>query len=285
MCVAETAMQGSVASLHIVLILRQSGLTDYEKPFLYLLFGDQKAYLFDTGSLNGHPAPIVAKIIADYMVAHPSPLELIVGHSHSHWDHVAGDSEMKNFSMPGVTTKFIAPDLDSVIKGYSFHSWPERIAIMDLGSRRLDVLPIPGHTPDAIAVYDRQTGLLLTGDSVYPGRIYIPGNAIKVFKESHKRLQRFALDSANEIKWILGCHIEQKKTPFEEYPIGTRRQPDEHTLQLNVSILEDMAKGLDKLHIGMAPGQIMFKEFSWVVQGANDIMQEWKHVDQFPLAT
>jgi hypothetical protein len=32
-------------------ILRQSGLTDYEKPFLYLLFGNEKAYLFDTGSL------------------------------------------------------------------------------------------------------------------------------------------------------------------------------------------------------------------------------------------
>jgi hypothetical protein len=32
-------------------ILRQSGLTDYEKPFLYLLFGDERAFLLDTGSL------------------------------------------------------------------------------------------------------------------------------------------------------------------------------------------------------------------------------------------
>lgn len=188
---------------------------------------------------------------------------------------------MKNFSMPGVTTKFIAPDIDSVIEGYSFRSWPEKTAVLDLGSRKLDVIPIPGHTSDAIAVYDRQTGLLLTGDSVYPGRIYIPEGAITIFKESHKRLIHFALDSANEIKWILGCHIEQKKTPFEEYPIGTRRQPDEHTLQLDVSILEDMERALDKLQIGMASGQIMFKDFSWVVESADDVMQEWKHGDQF----
>jgi hydroxyacylglutathione hydrolase len=31
-------------------ILRQSGFTDFEKPFLYLLFGDNRAFLFDTGS-------------------------------------------------------------------------------------------------------------------------------------------------------------------------------------------------------------------------------------------
>jgi hydroxyacylglutathione hydrolase len=32
-------------------ILRQSGLTDYEKPFLYILFGEEKVFLLDTGSL------------------------------------------------------------------------------------------------------------------------------------------------------------------------------------------------------------------------------------------
>ncbi|QDS72519.1 hypothetical protein FKW77_000151 [Venturia effusa] len=266
-------------------ILRQSGLTDYEKPFLYLLFGHGKVYLLDTGSLNGHPAPIIANIIADYKAANPAPLELIVGHSHSHWDHVAGDPEMKNFSMPGVTTRFIAPDLESVIQGYSFQSWPVDTTILDLGSRKLDVIPLPGHTPDAIAIYDRQTGLLLTGDSVYPGRIYLPLNAITIFKESHSRLRRFAFDPAHDIQWILGCHIEQKKTPFEEYPVGTRRQPDEHPLQLNLSILDDMEKGLDKLHVGMNPGQIMFKEFSWVIEVTNNMRQEWRHNDQLPLST
>jgi hydroxyacylglutathione hydrolase len=218
------------------------------------------------------------------MTSNPSPLELIVGHSHSHWDHVAGDSEMKNFSMPGVTTKFIAPDVASVIEGYSFQSWPKKTAVLDLGSRKLDVIPIPGHTPDAIAVYDRQTGLLLTGDSVYPGRIYIPEDAITIFKESHQRLQQFVSTSGYKIKWILGCHIEQKKTPFEEYPIGTRRQPDEHALQLDVSILEDMEKALDKIEVGMTPRQVMFKEFSWVIEKAEDAFGKWDHDKQVTLA-
>src|ERR1700680_4409600 len=38
-------------------ILRQSGCTDYEKPFLYLLFGEERALLWDTGSRNGNLAP------------------------------------------------------------------------------------------------------------------------------------------------------------------------------------------------------------------------------------
>jgi hydroxyacylglutathione hydrolase len=219
------------------------------------------------------------------MVSNPAPLELIVGHSHSHWDHVAGDPEMKNFSMPGVTTKFIAPDVDSVIEGYSFHSWPEKTTVLDLGSRELDVIPIPGHTPDAIAVYDRQTGLLLTGDSVYPGRIFIPQDAITTFKKSHKRLKRFALASGYEISWVLGCHIEQKKTPFEEYPSGTRRQPDEHVLQLDVSIIEDMDKALRKLEVGMTPRQVMFNEFSFVIEGVDEVVEKWGHDDQVPLVS
>lgn len=190
---------------------------------------------------------------------------------------------MKNFSMPSVTTKYIAPDVDSVIKGYHFTSWPKNTAILDLGFRKLDVIPIPGHTPDAIAVYDRQTGLLLTGDSVYPGRIYIPEDAILIFKESHRRLARFSRRSSNQVKWILGCHIEQKKTPFEEYPTGTRRQPDEHVLQLQSSILEDMEKDLERLHVGMPPGQVMFKEYSWVIESMEENSQEWQDNNQIPL--
>jgi hydroxyacylglutathione hydrolase len=31
-------------------ILRQSGFTDAEKPFLYLMFGEKGAFLLDTGS-------------------------------------------------------------------------------------------------------------------------------------------------------------------------------------------------------------------------------------------
>src|SRR5450631_2795144 len=38
-------------------ILRQSGCTDTEMPFLYLFFGKDSGLLWDTGSRNGNLAP------------------------------------------------------------------------------------------------------------------------------------------------------------------------------------------------------------------------------------
>jgi hydroxyacylglutathione hydrolase len=223
-------------------------------------------------------------VIKEYRKNRTTHLELIVGHSHSHWDHTAGDFEMRNFSMPGVSTRLIAPDLASVIDGYSFRSWPKRTAVLDLGgSRLLDIIPLPGHTPDAIAIYDRQTGLLLTGDSIYPGRLYIPQSQIQTFKDSHSRLMQFVKENAWEVTWVLGCHIEQKATPFQEYLSGTKYQPHEHVLQLNASILEDIRDGLNQIDEETKPSQYMFAEFSLVVEAEDESVTAWVDGSQRPL--
>lgn len=200
------------------------------------------------------------------MAKNQGTLELIVGHSHGHGDHIAGDGEMRRFSMPGVTTTFISPGVQTVISAYSIPSWPNKTAVLDLGaSRLLHIIALPGHKDDSIAIYDRQTGLLLTGDSIYPGRLYIPRTMIQTFKESHSRLQRLVKENEWEVSWVLGCHIEQKSTPFEDYPMRTEHQPDEHVLQFNASILEDVENELRKLSNNRGPGQQMSAEFSLVV--------------------
>src|SRR3954454_1539204 len=75
-------------------ILRQSGCTHYEKPFLYLIFGKDRALLVDTGAGASDAASVVGPIVASRATA------LVVSHSHSHGDHTAGD---KGFAgMPNV---------------------------------------------------------------------------------------------------------------------------------------------------------------------------------------
>src|SRR5579863_7585891 len=72
-------------------ILRENGCVNYEKPFLYLFFGSEKALLIDTGAGETHVAGAVSGLIDEWAKRnHRQPPPLIVGHSHSHDDHIAG---------------------------------------------------------------------------------------------------------------------------------------------------------------------------------------------------
>jgi glyoxylase-like metal-dependent hydrolase (beta-lactamase superfamily II) len=41
--------------------------------------------------------------------------------------------------------------------------------VIDLGNRSFDVIHTPGHSPGGMALYEKQTGILLSGDIVYDG--------------------------------------------------------------------------------------------------------------------
>jgi hydroxyacylglutathione hydrolase len=92
------------------------------------------------------------------------------------------------------------------------------------------VIPIPGHNEASIALYDRLTGNLLTGDSLYPGRLSVSEADLPAFAASAQRLADFVRDRA--IAHVLGTHIEQTRTPYLDYPRGTTYKPDEHSLDL-----------------------------------------------------
>jgi hydroxyacylglutathione hydrolase len=78
---------------------------------------------------------------------------------------------------------------------------------------------------------DRCTGLLLAGDSLYPGRLYVNESNLPLYAASARRLAEFA--RAHPIAHVLGTHIEQSQTPYVNYPRGTTYQPEEHSLELS----------------------------------------------------
>ena len=75
---------------------------------------------------------------------------------------------------------------------------------LDLGGRIVEVIFTPGHTPDSVALLDRQNGLLFTGDNFYPGPIYLfaPETDFAAYTRSVARLA--ALEP--QIKLILPQH-------------------------------------------------------------------------------
>ncbi len=208
-------------------IIRQSGCTHFEKPFLYLIFGKTKALLVDTGAGENDVARVVFQTIAKWrqrkQVA--SPMHLVVTHSHAHGDHIAGDKQFEG--LPNVT--FIPAAAAEITKAFGINPFPTGIGSLDLGSRVLDMIAIPGHEEASLAIYDRQTGILLTGDTFYPGRLSV--RDWQAYAASAKRLVDFTVDKP--VTHILGAHIEQTKAPYSDYPRGTLYQPEEHDLALN----------------------------------------------------
>ena len=43
----------------------------------------------------------------------------------------------------------------------------------DLGGRTIEGISTPGHTPDSICVFDHANGLLFSGNTYYPGPIWL----------------------------------------------------------------------------------------------------------------
>lgn len=53
-----------------------------------------------------------------------------------------------------------------------------------------EVIELPGHSDDSTAYYDRQNGILVTGDALYDGKIYfdLPNSDKEDFKKSLERI-------------------------------------------------------------------------------------------------
>jgi hydroxyacylglutathione hydrolase len=221
-------------------ILRESGCTNYEKPFLYLFFGKDRALLQDTGAGETNVAEIVNQTIAEWRRRNGRhSIPLVVAHSHGHGDHISGDGQFTG--KPEVT--MVPLTVEGTRKAYGIRQWPDDPGSIDLGGRILDVIAIPGHHPLSVAFYDRRTGILLTGDTLYPGRLYV--SDFPAFRASIQRLLDFTRE--RPVAHILGCHIEESKTPFVDYPVGTKYQPEEHVLELSRAHLIELNEALKSM--------------------------------------
>ncbi|HXH67948.1 MAG TPA: MBL fold metallo-hydrolase [Candidatus Limnocylindrales bacterium] len=191
-----------------------------EETISYLIVGQKQALLFDTGMGIGNLKRIVSRLTS---------LPVVVLNSHTHDDHV-GDNWQFNYVF-GMDTAFtrenakgstadaqaeIAPGeiCGSLPKGfdpktYRTKPWHVSFFIRDgfkikLGGRIVEVIATPGHTPDAIALFDREHGLLFTGDTYYPAPIWLyrPETDLAAYEKSIARLVALAA----EVRAVLGAH-------------------------------------------------------------------------------
>ena len=239
-------------------ILRQNKCVNFEAPFIYVLFGQQKAFVLDTGATaDPNQFPLYETVRSLVARRNQPKLGILVAHSHSHGDHRAADPQF--LGKPGVT--LVQPNAQAVREYFGFSAWPLGAATIDLGGRVLEVIPAPGHQDEGIAVYDSQTGWLLTGDNLYPGRLYVRN--WNEFRSSIARLVEFA--KTRRVSAVLGAHIEMSSAG-KLFEAGSTYQPDEANLALS---LEDLSR-LDQVlrDAGDEPEEIVTTRFVVVPIGA-----------------
>lgn len=199
----------------------------YEEVISYLVVGSRKALLFDTGMGIGNIRKVVEGLTS---------LSVIVLNSHTHNDHVGNNWRFKD--VYGMDTDFtranakgsredaqaeLAPDqlCGDLPAGFNpreystrpFHisHWLHDGDKIELGDRILQVIATPGHTPDSIALLDEKNGLLFTGDTFYPGPIFLyrPETDMDAYVASVKKLAALA----PRLQLLLPAHNEPVAEP------------------------------------------------------------------------
>jgi glyoxylase-like metal-dependent hydrolase (beta-lactamase superfamily II) len=158
------------------------------KPFfrcnMWHVRGRDRDLLFDSGlghfSLKKH-------------VAQVSERPLLCVASHTHFDHIGCHHEFTHRAVHRAEAHILAdPRNDLILSEYATEEMFDRLPsgweteryrvapapaerlledgdVIDLGDRSFEVVHTPGHSPGGIGLFEKKTGLFLSGDVIYDG--------------------------------------------------------------------------------------------------------------------
>ncbi len=218
---------------------------EWNRANLWLIKGKTQDLLIDTGlgvaSLRQHIATLIDK-----------PLLAIA--SHIHYDHAGGIHEFDRIAIHpaeaealrqgdayaalctpeggGVLDEHFAelPYPGFTVSQYTFNAaQPTQLLqegdILDLGDRAFEVLHLPGHSLGSIALYDRYSQELFSGDIVYDGELLdlLPGSDIPTYIDTYERLQKLPVETVypghyhsfgkERLQQLMADYLEAKRQP------------------------------------------------------------------------
>ena len=218
----------------------------WEESHNYLLNGDKYSLLIDTGLGIENILEQVQKLTDKPVIAVAT---------HIHWDHIGGHKYFPNFYAHEAELNWLSGEFPLTmeqIKGYVvedcdlpdgfdveqyefFQGMPTKILkdgdSIDIGGRQIEVLHTPGHSPGHMCFYEKERGLLFTGDLVYIGTLfaYYPSTDPAAYLSSIQRV------AALPVKKVLPAHHDLNV-------------PDTILIDMEKAFLELQANG--KLHHG-----------------------------------
>jgi glyoxylase-like metal-dependent hydrolase (beta-lactamase superfamily II) len=199
--------------------LYESG--QFEEVISYLIIGEEKAALIDTGNGIGDIHGLVEEL---------TDLPIIVVNTHAHADHTGGNwafheialydhpwarnrlrgrthEEMGNFLGEGMVWKPLPKGFNPALyssKPFNVTQWLKEGDKIDLGGKELETIYTPGHTPDSVSLLEKREHLLFTGDIFYQAPIYIYSldSDIDEFISSFRKMVKA------DFEWAMPAHNE-----------------------------------------------------------------------------
>ena len=219
-------------------ILRQNPAIHWEAPFMYLLMGNERAVLLDTGATEEEEF---------------FPLRETVDKVLRRW------SSAQNVEMPELLVMPLGSDQSQTAALAQFANKPyttviapgsgERASLvtqqqLDLGGRVLSVIPTPGLDASSITLYDPWSDLLLTGNAFYPGRLVI--RDFQAYRNSLNSLVQLMYEES--VSYVFGGRIEMTNRPGLDHRLRSNYRPGEHSLQLEPQLLETALQAVNLIN-------------------------------------
>ena len=145
----------------------------------FLLCGTDKAALVDSG-MNTPNAREMAQELTD--------LPIILINTHADPDHISGNAAFDEFYMSPAEEDNYRHN-----RGKGVIIPVKEGDVIELGDRPLRIIDIPGHTPGSIAILDEKYRVLISGDSVEDGNVFMFGEYrnIDLFIKSMEHLLEY----------------------------------------------------------------------------------------------
>ncbi len=160
----------------------------------FLIEGLDKAMLVDTGYGTGDIRAFVETLTS---------LPVFVINTHTDRDHIGCNGSFEKVIMHPDEVNYYNQKKNDVNNDIEFVGDGAGI---DIGTHRFEVIHIPGHTPGSIALLDREKSLLIGGDSVQTGAIFMfgEGRDLVQYITSMKKLEKMR----DSFETIIASHGE-----------------------------------------------------------------------------
>ncbi|MDA7568868.1 MBL fold metallo-hydrolase [Emcibacteraceae bacterium] len=195
----------------------------WQEAISYLLLGSDNALLVDTLQGVGDLKSVVDQL---------TNLPIIVMNTHSHYDHVSSNYQFE--TIYGLDTPYTAgnakghsnadigssmtmdtiwknlpEEFDITIyesKAYEIDKFVNDGEIIDIGSREIQVIFTPGHSPDSVILVDKANRMMFTGDTFYPAPIYVYSETTSL--EDFFITSQIMFGYRNDVDYLMPGHNE-----------------------------------------------------------------------------